>query len=386
MDYFYKEFEHLQEKQDKMTNKGIPSKTPNRAIKANRPKPITGDIEVVPFDRQMQAQVAIDALIDGYMVLIVDYYSSGLLLLNALKKHITKSFSDPSFKGQRDFRQVYHQLSNQILIEIDHNKISVKKAPAIGWLKKLYPEVDDFLLPFTQVQGLNSSWQWYEKGISIPVLADKIHPYFGTYFPTRFEHLFLFEDWLKSYDNKKESAIDIGIGSGILSLQLLNHGFGKIYGTDSNPNAIIGLKETLRKEEKVKPIELIHGDLFAGIEQQSELIVFNPPWIPATHQTEGIDKAIYYDANLFDRFFEEAIKHLAPNGRVVLLFSNLAQITKTETVHPIKKEIAEGGRFEKELLQHRKVHAASKHTRRNQSWRNHEMVELWVLRAKTNGC
>ncbi len=84
--------------------------------------------------------------------------------------------------------------------------------------------------------------------------------------------------------------------------------------------------------------------------------------------------------DLFPRFFAEAEKHLAADGRVVILFSNLAQITHTTENHPVEVELAEGGRFEKEVFVKQKVNPASKNTRRNQSWRTSERVELWVLK------
>jgi hypothetical protein len=351
-----------------------------KEIRADRPEPITSNIDVVPYKRRMDPQDAIDALIDGYHVLVVDFYSSGLTVLNELKKHLKNKYSDQSFQGQRDFRSEFHKLSNRLLLLVNNNKLVVRKAPEIGWLKTLYPDLKEFLLPFPQIQGLNSSWQWYEKGISIPVLNKKIHPFFGTYFPTRFEHLRLFDDWLKQYTGEKKSAIDIGIGSGVLTFQMLKYGFEKIYGTDSNPNVIIGLNKYLNNIKKHPKIDLMYGDLFANYNLKTELIVFNPPWIPASYNLEGIDKAIYYDKNLFPNFFAEAKKHLKADGRVVLLFSNLAQITKVGENHPIEEEISNGGRFQKELLIQKKVGQASRNTRRNQNWRSSEMVELWVLK------
>lgn len=353
-------------------------------LQVNRPKPLALNIDVVPYKRRMDPQIAIDALIDGYNVLIVDYYSSGLTILSELKFYLKRKYSDQSFQGQRDFRSAFRELSHRLLLKLSNHKIVVRKAPQIGWLNVLYPEVKEFLLPFPQIQGLNSSWQWFEKGIFIPILKKKIHPWFGVYFPTRFEHLELFDTWIKKYKGEKKNAIDIGIGSGVLSLQMLKHGFKKVCGTDSNPNAIIGLKEYLDKSTLKSKIDLFHGDLFANCNVKTELIVFNPPWIPDSQASDGIDKAIYYDAELFSRFFEEAKKHLEPNGKVVLLFSNLAQITKVGENHPIEMELSEGGRFEKELLLQKKVRAASKSTQRNQNWRSSEIVELWVLKMLTN--
>ena len=371
---------------------GLKYTVSGKEIRVDRPEPITSDIDIIPYKRKMDPHIAIEALVNGDYVLIKDFYSSGLTVLSELKKYLKTNpsakseeqlktkYSNQSFQKQRDIRSEFRTLSHRLLLSISDNKLRVRKAPEIGWLKILYPEINEFLLPFTQVQGLNSSWQWYEKGISIPVLENKIHPFFGTYFPTRFEHLKLFDHWLKQYKGEKKSAIDIGIGCGVLSFQMLQHNFQKIYGTDSNPNAIIGVNEYLKNNKLSSKIDLIHGDLFANKNLETELIVFNPPWLPASHNIEGLDNAIYYDNNLFPRFFADAEKHLKPDGRVVLMFSNLAQITKVSDIHPIEAELQEGGRFQKEIFIQKKVSQASQKTRRNQNWRATEMVELWVLK------
>ena len=352
----------------------------DKPIAINRPEPII-DVDVLAYKRRMDPMDAVDALIEGEYVLIVDYFSSGLSVLNALKEHLKKDDSDSSFQGQRNYRSKFRELSHRLLLLVSNNKLTVRKSPEIGWLKNLYPDMPEFLLPFPQVQGLNSSWQWHEKGIFIPVLGRKIRPFFGTYFPTRFEHLILFDNWLKRYKGEKKSAIDIGIGSGVLSLQMLKHGFGKLFGTDSNPNAIVGIHQELKRAKLDSKVELTHADLFADVSEETELIVFNPPWLPASHDLEGIDQAIYYDKDLFPRFFTEAIKHLKPGGRVALLFSNLGEITGVAQEHPIKKELAEGGRFKEELFIYKTVKAASSKTQRDQKWRSQEKVELWILKS-----
>lgn len=353
-----------------------------KEIEINRPDIIVDDIEVVLYKRTMDPRMAVNKLKNGKYVLIMDYYSSGLMILNELKHQLSKKYDSQSFQAQRNFRADFKKLSNRLLLVVNNHQLKVKKAPQIGWFKILYPEIKEFLIAFPQVQGLNSSWQWYEKGIDIPVLNQKIHPFFGTYFPTRFEHLKLFDNWLKKYKGDKETAIDIGVGCGVLSYQLLNHGFKKVVGTDTNPNAIFGLQEALSKHQSHLNLELIYGDLFTGIKEKSELIVFNPPWIPSSHNLEGIDQAIYYEADLFPRFFELAAKYLKKEGRLVLLFSNLAQITQEHETNPIADELAMGGRFQQELFLQKEVAPASEKTKRNQTWRNTEKVELWVLKLK----
>lgn len=351
-------------------------------LNINRPEPIVDEKQLELFNRATDVKRTIKELVAGKPVLITEFYSNGLLLLEELQIHLKRKFPNKSFKEQRKYRSEYRKLSNLVLIEIEDHKLAVKKAPSIGWLEKLYPETSNFLLPFPQVQGLNSAWQWYQNGISIPVLRNKIHPYYGTYFPTRFDHLILFDNWLKRYNGPKKSAIDIGIGSGVLSFQMIKHGFQKVFGTDTNPNAIVGLTDYMGDTKLSRKIELDFGHLFGKWEKQTELIVFNPPWLPASNDLDRNDEAIYYNENLFPDFFEGAKKRLLPEGKLVIIFSNLAQITNVTKDHPIEKELHEGGRFQLEKRLKKTVKAASEKTKRDQHWRSEEEVELWVLTNK----
>ena len=348
-------------------------------LEVNRPEPIVSEQHLDLFYRATNVKQTIKALEAGNPVLITAFYSNGLLLLLELQMYLKNKLANNTFKEQREFRSQYRKLSNLILIEIKDHKLTVKKAPTIGWLEKLYPETSDFFLPFPQVQGLNSAWQWYQNGISIPVLRNRIHPYYGVYFPTRFDHLILFDNWLRHYDGPKKTAIDVGIGSGVLSIQMLKHGFQKVFGTDTNPNAIVGLTEFMGDTKLSRKIELDYGHLFGKWIKQTELIVFNPPWLPESQNMDSNDEAIYYGNNLFPEFFAESKERLLPEGKLVVLFSNLAQITKVAKDHPIKIELAEGGRFRLEKCLTKKVKAASDKTKRNQHWRSSEEVELWVL-------
>ena len=351
-------------------------------ININKPKPIVPGKQLEVFDGITDIKKAVKALEYGKQVLITEFYSNGLLLLNGIKDRLKRKMPNKTFKEQRAYREEYHKLSNLILIEITNHKLKVRKSPSIGWLEKLYPEEGDFILSFPQIQGLNSAWQWYDNGINIPVLRNKMKPFYGVYFPTRFDHLTLFDQWLKRYQGSKKSAIDVGFGSGVMSLQMVQHGFQKVFGTDINPNAVVGLTEYMGDTKLSRKIELDHGNLFGKFNKPTELIVFNPPWLPQAHDLDSIDEAIYYNETLFPDFFEGAKQRLLPDGKLVLLFSNLAQITNATEDHPIEKELAEGGRFKLEKCFKKKVKLSSKKTTRDQYWRSSEEVELWVLTNK----
>jgi len=348
-------------------------------IKVDKPTPTTLGEKFKFFHQDTEVGPTLKALKQGKTVLIKDFYNDGINLLKSLHSHLKLELPNKKFQEQQAYRSEYQKLSNRVLLEVVDQKLSVKKSPSIGWLEKFYPENDHFFLTFPQVQGLNSAWQWYHNGISIPVLRNKLHPYYGTYFPTRFDHLILFDNWLKRYKGSKKSAIEVGIGSGVLALQMVQHGFQKVFGTDTNPNAIFGLKEFMGTTKLSRKIELDYGNLFGTWDKQTELIVFNPPWLPKEHDLGRIDEAIYYNKTLFPEFFAAAKERLLPDGKLLLIFSNLAQITNVTKEHPIEKELAEGNRFQLERCFKKSVKEGSTNTKRDSNWRATEEVELWVL-------
>ncbi len=353
-----------------------------QSIKADRPNIITTEVEAISFYRKMDTKATVNQMIAGKYVLVEEFYSNGLQVLNELKKTLLLRHQGKSFQGKRDFRSAFRKASHRLLLKVEENKLVVKKSPNIGWLTELYPDVSDFYISFPDIQGMNSSWQWHENGIEIKTLDLMLKPYYGTYFPTRFDHLKLFDKWLKKYEGSKENAIEIGVGSGILSFQLIQNGFKNIFATDTNANAIIGVAKERKRLGFEENITLNHGDLFDNCEVKADIIVFNPPWLPAKHKLEeGIDKAMYYEKELFPRFFKQAKKHLAPNGKIVLIFSNLAEVVDKNTTHPIIEELTKNNRFRKELHLRRDVRASSRKTKRNDS-RDNEKVELWVLGEK----
>lgn len=347
-------------------------------ISVIKPEPILVSKSMLTFNQGTDVVPTIKSLEKGEFVLIHAFYNDGIFLLKQIHRYLGQKLQNSTKEEQRIYRSEFQKLSNLILIEVKNQKLNVKKAPDVGWLQKFYDE-SSFYLPFPQIQGMNSSWQWFKNGISIPVLRNKLHPYYGVYFPTRFEHLMVFDNWLKRYDGPKKSAIEVGIGSGVLAMQMVQHGFQKVFATDVNPNAIIGLKEYMGTTKLSRKIELDCGNLFGKWEKPSELIVFNPPWLPETYDSEGLDQAMYYDRNLFPQFFEEAEKRLLPDGKLILLFSNLAQITNVSNEHPIEKELAENNRFKLERCFKKSVGKASEKTKRDANWREDEQVELWEL-------
>lgn len=343
-----------------------------------RPKIYTEELAVYPYNKSIPAEDALRLLQKGNFILVEDYYSSGLKLMAALKNAI-KNTEISDFAASRQARKEYRNLSHRVLLEVENHSLIVKKGPDIPWLKKLFPGLTYFAISFPDIQALNSSWQIYSKGMSISGLNHNIHPYYGVYYPTRFDHIELFSNWLESNNFSAKTAYDIGCGSGILSFLLEKAGLEKVWATDINPNAILGLNESIAKQG-YKNIDVYHGNLFVNIGQKAELIVFNPPWLPEQSHNNLIDRAVYYPEELFPEFFSEALHHLTKNGRLIILFSNLLSQTHPDATHPIKKELIDNKRFEKLNLFTKKVLKGSAKTKRNTTKRAEEIVELWELK------
>ncbi len=348
-----------------------------------RPEPIPATDVVATINCKSDWNHSAKALAAGERLLVVDLYSTGVNTLAALRRQLLTRHPDgENYSASRDFRADYQQASQNLLAPVAAQRLALNKAPDIGWFAELYADMADFLLPFPQVQGLNSAWQWFQKGIEIPVLKRRLFPFYGTYFPTRFGHLELVETWLQSYNGRRQLAYEIGTGCGVLALQLLQAGFARVKATDNNPNAVESVRRELLRQAPEGELQVTEADLFGTDEDEAELILFNPPWLQGVARSP-IDEAIYYEATLFPRFFQQARARVVATGRVVLLFSNLQQSADASVGHPIEHELAEGGRFTLVERHVRDVESASTKTTRRSRDISTERVELWELAPAT---
>ncbi len=346
-----------------------------------RPQPYTGPAPL-NVNRRSDLNAAVDELLAGEALLVTDRYSTGLSLLTALRLRLSVEGND--YTRQRAYRHRYQEASRRILAAIRGQRLDLMKAPKIGWLEVMYEDLPEFYLSLPQLQGLNSSWQWHQRGLKLPVLDRRLHPLHGTYFPTRYEHLHLLADWLKRYDGARDRAVDVGTGCGVLALMLQAAGFSEIVATDINENALEGLEGDLSRPPQITNITLKKTYLIGPVGDRFDLVLFNPPWLPGeTHSL--LDQAIYYPDNLFDDFFAAAWRALRPGGRVVLLFSDLLKTAGVTSQHPIVRELKRRKRFEKVRLLERPVGSASKKTRRRKRTGTKEKVQLWELRRRGGG-
>jgi release factor glutamine methyltransferase len=116
-----------------------------------------------------------------------------------------------------------------------------------------------------------------------------------------------------------DRILEVGTGSGLIAATL-SAGAG-IIATDINPHAVLCARE--------KGVEVVRTDLFSGIRDTFDLILFNPPYLP-TQKDERIDDWLEYALDggkngriIIQRFAENVGRVLAPGGRILLLISSL---------------------------------------------------------------
>ena len=133
-----------------------------------------------------------------------------------------------------------------------------------------------------------------------------------------------------SRDLKGKNVLDIGCGSGILSVTAAING-AEVLAIDINKGA---LKSTQIMAERfgVK-VETLGSDLFQNVKGKFDLILFNPPYVPADEMDKYLTKEMKMattsgnmGVDLVNRFLKEFKQHLNQHGKVLMIISSLNQI------------------------------------------------------------
>jgi len=136
--------------------------------------------------------------------------------------------------------------------------------------------------------------------------------------------------------NKKPIILEMGIGSGIISLYLADSA-KKVYAIDIDKESIDYVKKEIKifnsnREKPIKNIQLIQSDLFSkvGKELRFDLICFNPPYLPDEKKIEN-DVALNGGPEgneIIIKFLEQAKDYINMNGELIVLFSSFSKRNK----------------------------------------------------------
>lgn len=134
---------------------------------------------------------------------------------------------------------------------------------------------------------------------------------------------------------KGEEVLELGVGCGLLSIIATKEG-AKVIATDISSHAKKTAEKNATLEGVNEKIEFRKGDLFKPIKDEKfDLIIFNPPYLPVTKkesQNTEIEKA--WDGGpsgrkVIDRFLNQVLDYLKPNGRFIFVQSSLSGFDET---------------------------------------------------------
>jgi hypothetical protein len=286
-------------------------------------------------DDTMNAENAYRLACEGTALLWRGDFQNAKNLLQAIARRIDKKPQKKgnSAKAETTPAQAFHlhrQAQSQrarvlamLLIPFDKDfHIPLRRAPdVLQACSEVYGENKaPFITSLRELLGIIGAYEWRKNGVEIPVLSDKIHPYYGVFSPIRGEYLELIA---KAPLPSTSLAFDIGTGTGVIAALLARRGVKKIVASDQDPRALACAAENLQRLNVADQVELIKTDLFpAG---RAPLIVCNPPWIPA-RPNSAIEHAVYDpDSRMLRGFLSGVGEHLEPEGEAWLIMSDLAE-------------------------------------------------------------
>src|SRR5690606_26417985 len=135
------------------------------------------------------------------------------------------------------------RLLNGLLVPLDPGfRIPLRRAPDVEQAcAAVYPALTEpGMVASRELLGVIGAHEWRKKGIVLPLLPQPLIPHYGVFPPTRHEYLDLVAR--AALDNKN-SALDLGTGTGVLSLVLAQRGIPQILATDVSERALACARE-----------------------------------------------------------------------------------------------------------------------------------------------
>lgn len=121
-------------------------------------------------------------------------------------------------------------------------------------------------------------------------------------------------------------VLDVGVGSGAIALAIADeHPGARVVATDSSVDALAVAAENLARSGLGGRVELVRGELFAGLEGPFDLVVSNPPYVDPEELDELEPEVAEYEpreallaSGATEAIAEGARSVLRPGGRLVL--------------------------------------------------------------------
>ena len=276
------------------------------------------------------------------------------------------------------------RLLGRLLLPFEANyQLNLRRAPEVRQAcEAAFGEMDEScVMSFRDLQGALGAAQWRKKGVPVKALGLSIHPHYGVFAPTRQEYVQLLLDapLPDNFDQANSVAYDIGTGTGLLAIVLAKRGVKQIIATDLNPRALECAQDNFDRLG-LSNVQLQQVDLFPTDAPLANLIVCNPPWLPAK-PSSPLEYSVY-DANsaMLRGLLMGAKQHLVDKGEVWLILSDLAEHLQLRTREDLIGWIEEAGLKVKYCLDTEPTHGKSQDESDPLfAARSAEVTSLWCL-------
>jgi len=292
--------------------------------------------KVVLADDTMNADTAYRLALDGTGLLWRGDFQNARQMLQALVRRLdhkserNKRAKKPAATLTEQFHR--HRLAQlqrarllaMLLIpfEADYS-VPLRRAPDLkeACLEAYGPASEPFVASLRELLGLIGAHEWRRKGVFIPALDGRIHPWYGVFSPVRGEYVELVAQ--APLPEGATLAFDIGAGTGVLSAVLAHRGLQGVVATDMDERALGCASANIERLGLSGQVQLVRADLYP--EGRAGLVVCNPPWLPGK-PSSAIEYAIYDpDSRMLKGFLAGLKAHLLENGEGWLILSDLAE-------------------------------------------------------------
>lgn len=329
---------------------------------ANNPMP--KKIQVI--NDTMKADAAYKLVCEGTALLWRGDFQNAKHMAQAISRRIDNRTTKPKAKNKQNKQQITNTAPSPKDQFHLYRKSQIERARTLGML--LVELSGDYTLPYNrapdiadacehaygkstshktrlvslrEILGLIGAYEWHKKGVEVAQLGAMITPSYGVYSPVRGEYIELVN---RAPLDNVSVAFDIGTGTGVIAALLAKRGVKKIIATEIESRALVCAKHNIQKLGFANQVKIVGADLFppadAGL---ADLIVCNPPWLPAKANT-AIEHAVYDpDSNMLKGFLNGVKNYLAVNGEAWLILSDLAEHLELRSQEELQSWITGAG-------------------------------------------
>lgn len=198
---------------------------------------------------------------------------------------------------------------------------------------------------------------------SVEVLGKKFIVYPDVFSPKYFHDTEIFASHVPITPG--QSFLEIGPGTGVISITAANKGAQRVVGIDINPRAVVNTHANILAHHLEDQVSVRRGDVYSALTEYEKFdtIFWNVPFgLVLDNELSDLEKSIYspgYES--IERFIKEAKRHLNPFGKLLIGFSStlgrlelvqkfcdeaglalkLLYKEESEEVHPVKFELFE---------------------------------------------